>query len=279
MPSLIYIARIRGLSEELARSLRSEGCHVQSFKPGDITQDECLLAMTPEAADAALRPKGVAIGTVRQHGGIAAPGMGPQLSSDSAILNCLKAAVVSDIHMKRETVRPTGSNIQSENVQSEAAEATVPAAEAAPRAVLGNSGKGNHPMARITPPPIAAPSSPQVAREPKKSRLAIEQCYRILRNPLSTVVAVLVLAVVYRGLPMMTASPGRTANRSTSGAAVSAETLHPVQRGPRHMSLDGFVAEDFTNHPGLHASGDVIQQNVDLKHPQRGSIPKRIVVD
>ena len=54
MPSLIYIARIRSLSEELAQSLRSAGCHVQSFKSGDITQDECLLAMTPEAAEAAL---------------------------------------------------------------------------------------------------------------------------------------------------------------------------------------------------------------------------------
>jgi hypothetical protein len=39
------------------------------------------------------------------------------------------------------------------------------------------------------------------------------------------------------------------------------------------------VAEDFTNHRGLHAAGDATQQNADLKHPQRGSIPKRIVVD
>ena len=54
MPSLIYIARIRSLSEELTQSLRSAGCHVESFKPGDITQDECLLAMTPEAAEAAV---------------------------------------------------------------------------------------------------------------------------------------------------------------------------------------------------------------------------------
>ena len=58
MPSFIYIARIRSLTDELAQSLRSAGCHVESFKPGQVTQDECLLAMTPEAADGALHANG-----------------------------------------------------------------------------------------------------------------------------------------------------------------------------------------------------------------------------
>jgi hypothetical protein len=54
MPSLVYITRINQLSEELAGHLRSAGLQVQSFAPGDITADECLLAITPEAIKAGL---------------------------------------------------------------------------------------------------------------------------------------------------------------------------------------------------------------------------------
>jgi hypothetical protein len=274
MPSLIYIARIRSLSAELAQSLRSAGCHVQSFKPGDITQDECLLAMTPEAADTALHPERVA-SQGRQYAGMPARALSQQLGSDTAILDSLKAAVANEIHVNREPVPPAASRFETE-----AAAFAVPSADAAPRAVSSGQEKASRPIARIASPPITAPSSPGGPREAKKSRLAIEQCYRILGNPLSTVVAVLVLALVYRGLPLMTASPGRTAGRSTSRSAVSVETSpRTLQRVQRHESLDGFVAEDFTNHRGLHAAGDATQQNADLKHPQRGSIPKRIVVD
>jgi hypothetical protein len=273
MPSLIYIARIRNLSEELARSLRSAGCHVQSFKPGDITQDECLLAMTPEAADTALHPARVATETGRHNAGTPTSDLSQQLGPDTAVLNCLKAAVAGEIHMKREPVRSAVSTAGTDAMQS-----AVPAAESAPQAVSSRHEKGNQPIAR-TAPPVTAPSLSEVPREAKKTQLAIERCYRILRSPLSTVVAVLVLAVAYRGLPSITASPGRAANRSASGPAVSSETSHPVPRVQRHVSLDGFVAEDFTNHLGLHASGDSTQQNVDLKHPPRSSTPKRIVVD
>jgi hypothetical protein len=275
MPSLIYIARIRSLSAELAQSLRSAGCHVQSFNPGDITQDECLLAMTPEAADTALHPERVASQTGRQYAGMPARALNQQPGSDTAILDSLKAAVANEIHVNREPVPPAASR-----VETEAAAFAVPSADAARRALSSGQEKASQPSARIAPPPITAPSSPGGPREAKKSRLAIEQCYRILGNPLSTVVAVLVLALVYRGLPLMTASPGGTAGRSTSRSAVAVETPpRTLQRVQRHESLDGFVAEDFTNHRGLHAAGDATQQNADLKHPQRGSIPKRIVVD
>jgi len=275
MPSLIYIARIRSLSAELAQSLRSAGCHVQSFNPGDITQDECLLAMTPEAADTALHPERVASQTGRQYAGMPTRALNQPLGSDTAILDSLKAAVANEIHVNREPVPPAASR-----VETEAAAFAVPSADAARRALSSGQEKASQPSARIAPPPITAPSSPGGPREAKKSRLAIEQCYRILGNPLSTVVAVLVLALVYRGLPLMTASPGGTAGRSTSRSAVAVETPpRTLQRVQRHESLDGFVAEDFTNHRGLHAAGDATQQNADLKHPQRGSIPKRIVVD
>lgn len=54
MPSLIYIARVMHSSEELAERLRAAGFQVRSFGPGEITNDECLLVMTPEAAAAGL---------------------------------------------------------------------------------------------------------------------------------------------------------------------------------------------------------------------------------
>jgi hypothetical protein len=274
MPSLIYIARIRSLSGQLAQNLRSAGCHVQSFKSGDITQDECLLAMTPEAADTALHPERFAIETGRGYAGVPVPEMSKQLGADTAVLNCLRAAVAAEIQVNPEPIRPAGSTVENKAVES-----SVHAAAAALQAVSSSQERANHAIVRIAPPPITAPSSSEIPPEAKKSRLAIERCYRILRNPLSTVVAVLVLAVLYRGLPAITASPGQTAVRSTTGSAVSVEASHhTVQRAQRHVSLDGFVAEDFTNHPRLHASGDATQ-NVDLKHPQRSSIPKRIVVD
>ena len=271
MPSLIYIARIQSLSSEFAQSLRSAGCHVQSFKPGDITQDECLLAMTPEAADIVLHPKGVAIETDPQRAPMTAPALAQLFGSDTTYP---KAAVGKEIH-DGEPLCPSPSNIQSE-----AAHQAVSSATGAPRAVSDSHGKAHQPMAPVTPPPIAAPSFLKVVREGSKSGRVKETCYRMLRNPLSTVVAVLLLAIVYRGLPLMTASPGRTAGRSTSGSAVSVElsppTVQPVQR---HVSPDGFVAEDFTSHPSLHASANANQQNIDLKHSQRSAIPKRIVVD
>ena len=52
MPSLIYIARIKRSSDELIQGLQAAGFHVESFKPGEITADECLLVMTSEAVDA-----------------------------------------------------------------------------------------------------------------------------------------------------------------------------------------------------------------------------------
>jgi hypothetical protein len=39
------------------------------------------------------------------------------------------------------------------------------------------------------------------------------------------------------------------------------------------------VAEDFTNHFDPHARSDATQNNSELRHPQRDSKRKRIVVD
>ena len=95
MPSLVYIARIKNLPEELAKCLRSAGCHVKSFKPGDITQDECLLAMTAEAVGAGLH---LQEGNAARVGGAfagtpAAADMNEYLGSQAAIWSYIKTAV------------------------------------------------------------------------------------------------------------------------------------------------------------------------------------------
>jgi len=272
MPSFIYIARIRNVSEELSRSLRSAGCQVELFKPGDITQDECLLAMTPEAA---VHPHRLRSETGRNHASTPALGISQQRRPDAAVWDCLKAAVANELHMGRESVRPAASS-----AETEAKESAAVVAETVPREGLSGQGKLNKPMAPTEPPPITAAPSSDVPPDQKKGRPAWEKCRRVLRSPLSTVVAMLAFAVVYRGLPAMTASPGRTAGRASSALAVSAEpSRREVERMQKHVSLDDFVAEDFTNHPALHAPSKALQRNVDLKHSPRISTPKRIVVD
>ena len=275
MPSLIYIARIRSLSEELARSLRSAGCHVESFKPGDITQDECLLAMSPEAADASRRPERLRTEAGRNYAGTPAPDMSRQHRSDAAVWDCLQAAVAKELRVNQEPVRPAGSA-----VETKAMESGFTAAAAARREVSSEPAKMNKCMARIEPPPNTAVSPSEVPHDPKKSHVAIERCFRVLRSPLSTVVAVLVFAVAYRGLPSMTASPGRNADRSASEVAPSAEpSRRAVQRVQKRVSVDASVAEDFTNRVALRAPSGATRQNVGLRHPPRVSAPKRIVVD
>jgi hypothetical protein len=272
MPSFIYIARIRTVSEELVRSLRSAGYHVESFKPGDITQDECLLAMTPEAA---VHPERVRSETGRNHAGTPAPDISQQRRPDAVVWDCLKAAVAKELHVSRESDRRAASSAETE---AKASPFTAP--EDGRREVLSGQGKVNKPIAPTEPPPVTAASSSEVPGDQKKGRLALEKCRRVFRSPLSTVVATLAFAVVYRGLPSVTASPGRTAARASSALAVSAEpSRREAERMQKHVSLDHFVAEDFTNHPALHVPSNATQQNIDFKHPPRVSTPKRVVVD
>jgi len=305
MPSLIYIARIRRLSEELAHSLRSAGCHVKSFKPGDITEDECLLAMTSEALVATLRPEGDRAEAGRNFAGIfPAPDMNQQLGSQAAIWNSIKTAVTKESQANREQVAPVAST-----VEPEVKELGFTPAEVGRRAVSSAPGKASGEIVRIEPLPIIAVSSAEVSRDPKKIRPTKELCYRVFRNPLSTVVALLVFAVLYRGLILpsttaatirrkanydtrsdfdsanslltVSASPGRTAHRSTPPLILSSAEPPPqaVERVRRHLSQDDFVAQDFTNHFELHAQSGATQRNLELQHPQGVSKPKRIVVD
>jgi hypothetical protein len=274
MPSLVYIARIGSLSEELAQNLRSAGCHVESFKPGAITRDECLLAMTPEAADAALHPERLRAEPRRDHSGIPfAPDTNQPLGPEADVGNCLKALAPKEFDANREPVPPAAAP---------AVETQTMAAEAGRRAVPSGQERTSERIARIEPSPIVAVSSSEASHHRKNSRPVIQQCYRVFHSPLSTVIAVLVFAVLYRALvpPSATGSSGRTGHRSTPVLTVSAEpSRRTVQRLQRHLYLENFVAEDFTNHFDPHARSDATQNNSELRHPQRDSKRKRIVVD
>jgi hypothetical protein len=304
MPSLIYIARIKSLSEELATSLRSAGCHVKSFKPGDITQDECLLAMTSEAVGATPDPQGDRAETGRTLAGTPAADMNEQLGSQAATWNRIKTAVTKESQAKREQVAAVAST-----EQPEAIELGFTPTEVGRRTVSKAQYRASGEIARIEPPRIIAVSSAEESRTPKNIRPTKERFYQVFRNPLSTVVALLLFSVVYRGLILpstkgvtipreanydtrsdsdsansllnVSASPGRTAHRSTPPLTLSSAEPPPqaVDRVQRHLSHDDYVAEDFTNRFALHAEGGATQQNPGLKHPQSGSIRKRIVVD
>jgi hypothetical protein len=305
MPSLIYIARIRSLSEELAQSLRSAGCHVESFKPGDITEDECLLAMTSEALGATLNPEGDRAETDQKLASIPpAPKMNGQLGSQAAIWNSIKTAVIKESHANVEQAAP-----DAPAVEPEAMEPGFTPTEVGRRALSNAKGKSSGEIAWIEPSQTMPVSSAEIPRDPRKSRPTIrEQCYRVFRNPLSTVVALLVFAVVYRGviLPSTTsarmvrktndytrsdpnstnsllrvsASPRRTSHRLTSPLILSsAEPPQAAERVRRHLSDDNFVAQDFTNHLMSPAPSGATRQNPELKSSRSAAKPKRIVVD
>ncbi len=110
MPSLIYIARISSFSEELAKTLRSAGCHVKSFKPGDITDDECLLAMTSEAVASAFCPDGQKVEPETPAAAtLAGPDLNAQLGSQAAVWNSIKKAVATESQANRQLVAPVAS--------------------------------------------------------------------------------------------------------------------------------------------------------------------------
>ena len=265
MPSLIYIARIKSLPEELATSLRSAGCHVKSFKPGDITQDECLLVMTSEAVGATPDPQGHRAETGRTVAGTPiAPDMNEQLGSQAATWNRIKTAVTKETQAKREQVAAVASTEQPEAIKLGFTPTEVERRPVS-KAQYGAIGE----IASIETSRIIAVSSAAVSRTLKNIHPTKERLCRVFRNPLSTVLAVLLFSVVYRGLML----PSRTLTVS------SAEPPPQAVRVQRHLSHGDYVAEDFTHRFGLQAQGSATQQNPELKHPQSGSVQKRIVVN
>ncbi len=299
MPSLIYIARISSLSEELAKTLRSAGCHVRSFKPGDITEDECLLAMTSEAVATTARADGQTGAETPGAAALAGPDVSEPLGSHAAVWNSIRKAVTAESQANRQPVAPVAS--------TEEPNATV--GVTLTRVERQEVSRPQDRAAGQIPPSSMIPvSSPDVSYPPRKIRATKEQVYRVFRNPLSTVVALLIFSVVYRGLvrpartevtighaanyharsdpdsanlPMVLASPGQSAHRSAPLGPSSVRPLKPADdRVQRHLSGNGSVAGDFTNRLALRAQGQATaQQNPDLKHPPGRSIQKRVVVD
>ena len=300
MPSLIYIARIKSLPEELAKSLRSAGCHVKSFKPGDITQDECLLAMTAEAVRAELDlPEGDAAQAGRAFAVTpAAADINEHLGSQAAIWSYIKTAVTEESQAKSEpsaefTKQPEGIERGFPNPGVGHPPST------APSQVSGEN-------ARNVVSKVIGVLSPKALHSPRNIHPTREEFFRVLRNPLSTVMVLLLFSVIYRCLPHpstkgltipgeaynarsapdsnsllnVSAKRGRTHRSIPPLTLSSAESLpRAVDRVQQHLSHDSSMAKDFTNHFALQAQGNAIQQKPELKHPQSGSIQKRIVVD
>ncbi len=229
--------------------------------------------MTPEAADAALHPERLGAEPDREHTGVPfAPDTNQQLGPEADVWNCLKALVAKEFGANREPVPQAAPAVEPQTM----------AAEAGRQAVPSRQERASERIARIEPSPIVAVSSSEASRHMKKIRPLIQQCYRVFHSPLSTVVAVLVFAVLYRALvpASATGSSGRTGHRSTPVLTGSAEpSRRTVQRLQRRLYLESFVAEDFTNHFNPHPRSDATQKNSELRHPQRDSTRKRIVVD
>ena len=295
MPSIIYIARISSFSEELAKTLRSAGCYVKSFKPGDITEDECLLAMTSEAVATAVRPAGQTVEAETPGATTLVPAdMSAQLGAQAAAWNSIKKAVTTESQANRQLVVPAAS--------TEEPKAT--SGVTLTRVSLKAARPSQRTYSTFTDDPGFIGGRFLLSREDPGTK---EQVYRVFRSPLSTVVALLLFSVVYRGLvprtevtsggaanyharsnpdsanlPIVLASPGQSAHQSTPllGPASVRPLKKPADdRVQRYPSRNGPVAGDFANRLSLRAQGQATQQNPDLRHPAGSSIQKRIVVD
>jgi len=113
MPSLVYITRIQPLSAEQAQALEASGVHVKSFRPGEITADECVLVMTSDAVLAGLKLPGLepfkGPGGARGTESWGAPPLADikkHLGADAAIWNFIKAGRVREAAAVEATAPP-----------------------------------------------------------------------------------------------------------------------------------------------------------------------------
>jgi len=234
--------------------------------------------MTPEAADGALHANGAGI---EERKGSVVPGapIGPLPQTDAAVWASLKTAMANEFRANVEppaaASSPAAAGSAIETEVKEAAPSSKPGEQAGPSA----PGKASQQHARIEPPPIVAVSSTTPSSDPTKLHPGMERFYRVLRSPLSTVAAVLVFAILYRGLPAMTAS-GRMLSRSEAGPVVSAEpSPGKLQTAQRRQFSGGGVAEDFTRRVAMQTSAAEARKNLDVKRTQGTTIQKRIVMD
>ncbi len=262
MPSLIYIARIKRLSEELAQGLRAAGFHVESFKPGKITADECLLVATSEALDASLQPESSATVTgmpVERGGDLGSipplPNMHEQLGSQVAIWKCIKAEGGEKAGDRTSPVSPAQAAFVASSLETGAAELGFIPSEVGRRAVASSQRKSapaseRFPVMRkqFTAHPAQAGFSRLLFPRHAKSKSGGEKNRQVSRgndwrlsHPWQVAVTVLILAaifLIYRvsNLPATTgATSGHNASHSQSDSD-STNSLLTVSALPRRSA-------------------------------------------
>jgi hypothetical protein len=240
MPSLIYVARLTPLPSTLIQHLQSAGFHVQSFGPGQITTDDCVMVITPEALPAGLgpvHPAASASATSPAAENVPPlPGMMPHLGSQPTVWNSVKEFAIQE--------SSTGS---------------VPTA--LPRALRSKE-------AVIVPrrwPPLAAAMA-----------LMFLAVVLLTRHP-STFESP---STDNAGLTSRPGKSVSHAPNSLHAPALSSSgTIKVPAAGQRHISDDDFVARDVITRFDLRSQSGAIQQNPDLRRRAQSSLkPKRMIV-
>jgi hypothetical protein len=212
MSSLVYITRIQPFSAELARALESSGFHVKTFRPGEITADECVLVMTSEAVLAGLRLSGVAALT----GADAAKGtksrsvaslqdIQKHLGAESDIWNRIKAAGITESVAGISAAVPSQSALvvpTSDSVDFIASQArTRVFAASQQQAAAANSGSSVPGLpAHLIPKAIEVPEPLPIAQLKKARPIEIRKPgggrHRPFWQPAALAVGLLICALV-----------------------------------------------------------------------------------
>jgi hypothetical protein len=240
MSSLIYVARVTPLPSALLQHLQSEGFHVQSFGPGQITTDDCVMVITPEALPAGLgpvHPAAAASAIVPAAENVPAlPGLMPHLGSQPTVWNSVKEFAVQE-------------------------SATRSAPTALPGALRSKE-------AGIVPrrwPSLAAAMALMFLAGVMLTRHASTFEFRSTDNA---------------GLTNRSGKSVSHAPNSLHGPALSSSgTLKVPAAAQRHISDDDFVARDVITRFDLRSQNGAIQQNLDLRRRAQSSLkPKRTIV-
>jgi hypothetical protein len=281
MPSLIYIARITGFSDDLMEELRSSGLHVKAFGPGEITADDCLLVMTSEAILASLPPTHSASGAGTEPGAKGLPPlreMNAQLGSQADIWPIIKTEAPHE-----PAASPAQPCLVASAVESDA--------EAQPRRrALAAPEHKSAETSGISP----AKDLPRAGKIRSVFGSVTRKRYNLIWRPIAAAAALLFFALIL--LTHRASTPRWTrnemagdTNQSTpsdrgakdSGAPPTLSSTEAASAGARqHHSAYDFVAEDFTNHFATQGHGKPSVPNPEFKRNAQGSPNrKRIVVN
>jgi hypothetical protein len=261
MPSFIYIARITRSSEELAQGLRSAGLHVKSFAPGEITADECLLAITSEAVLASLQPAheapraGHAAETRQELEDVPPPpNMNAHLGSQAATWNRLKTAAAKESATSRERPSPVASKIESEPenlgfipsevglralaISQKSAETSqpLPVAQAGPSAKTGNPSFSPLSLpkdrSRIGPAQNSAISFGKASRLGRSNRWVNGPRYSLLWQTVAIAASMLIFAATRPSTTDVTAGDTNQSTQFDSDSKESTQTVSGLGSGP-----------------------------------------------